>query len=65
MNYRIATNAFGKEMNVLDQPPGTLRVAHMDSNLNAIRRVVDIMDKLGCRDLENLVKYYMEHNFNQ
>lgn len=57
----IATDAFGKETSVaaLYQDWAT-PIAQPVKTLSVIRQMVDIMDKLGCRDLENLVKYYME-----
>jgi hypothetical protein len=41
-NYRIATDVFGKEMNVLGQPRGRIQFAHTDSNLNAIHQMAAI-----------------------
>lgn len=64
MNYRIATNAFGKETNVLGQPHGIPQVAHTDSILSVIHQMVDIMDKLGCNDLEALVHEYVNTLIN-
>ena len=56
----IATDAFGKETSALDPSGWETPVVQPVEALSVIRQMVDIMDKLGCRDLENLVKYYME-----
>lgn len=56
----IATDAFGKGTSALDPSGWETPVVQPVEALSVIRQMVDIMDKLGCRDLENLVKYYME-----
>lgn len=56
----IATDAFSKEASALDPSGWETLVVQPVEALSVIRQMVDIMDKLGCRDLEDLVKYYME-----
>ena len=57
----IATDAFGRAVSAVAQSQDWMNPdVQPDTIINAIRQMVDIMDKLGCRDLEDLVKYYME-----
>jgi len=53
------TNVFGKEICALDQYGWVSPAAQPDTILSVIRQMVDIMDKLGCNDLKDVVHQYM------
>ena len=60
----IATDAFGKEASALDPYGWETPVVQPELALSAIRQMVDIMDKLGCNDLEELVHEYVNTLIN-
>ena len=59
--WKIATDVFGRAIDVLDLSQDWMSPdVRPESIINAIRQMVDIMDKLGCNDLEDTVHRYME-----
>lgn len=60
----IATGAFGKGMSALDPSGWETPVVQPVEALSAIRQMVDIMGKLGCNDLEELIHEYINTLIN-
>ena len=58
--WKTATDAFGKAMSAVAQSQDWMNPdVQPDTVLSVIRQMVDIMDKLGCNDLEDVVHQYI------
>ena len=60
LNWKTATDAYGNPTDAVDQSSDWMSpVVQAESAFSAIRQMVDIMGKLGCNDLEELVHEYV------